>query len=135
MTEKINKRLPSTFGARVRELREQKGWSQEEFARFCKLHRTYIGSIERGERNVSLKNIVRLAKILNVPVGYLFREEPQSQPMVSNMELLEFKELCGLLRTSHQTVYRLIKAGLPSHKIGGKRMFLKDEVLEWVRSQ
>ena len=53
-----------TFGETVRRLRESEGISQEELADRCGLHRTYVGSVERGERNVSLANIVRLAKAL-----------------------------------------------------------------------
>jgi len=52
------------FGERIRTLRRQAGWSQEELAAACELHRTYVGAVERGERNVSLVNIVRLARAL-----------------------------------------------------------------------
>jgi transcriptional regulator with XRE-family HTH domain len=54
------------FGERIRTLRKQAGWSQEELAATCGLHRTYVGAVERGERNVSLINIVRLARALRV---------------------------------------------------------------------
>ena len=49
------------FGGRVRARREAIGDSQETLAMRCGLHRTYVGSIERGERNVALLNILRLA--------------------------------------------------------------------------
>lgn len=52
------------FGARVRTARERLGWSQEELAQRADLHRTYIGSVERGERNISLLNILRLMQAL-----------------------------------------------------------------------
>lgn len=55
-----------TLGETVRRLRESEGISQEELADRCGLHRTYVGSVERGERNVSLANIVRLAKALKI---------------------------------------------------------------------
>jgi len=55
-----------TFAKKVRGLRVEKGWSQEELARRADLHRTYIGAIERHERNVSLQNIERIAKALGV---------------------------------------------------------------------
>ena len=45
------------FGNRVRELRLQKGFSQEELAHLANVHRTYIGMIERAEKNITLKNI------------------------------------------------------------------------------
>ena len=55
-----------TFGEHVRNIRKQAGWSQEELAAACGLHRTYVGAVERGERNVSLLNIVALARALRV---------------------------------------------------------------------
>jgi len=54
------------FGNRVRELRKEKGISQEDLAYKAGLHRTYIGMIERGEKNITIKNIEKLAKALEV---------------------------------------------------------------------
>ena len=51
----------------VRRLRKARGLSQEAFADECNLHRTYIGSIERAERNVSLDNIEKMATALDIP--------------------------------------------------------------------
>ncbi len=61
------------FGARVRELRKSKGYSQEAFAARCELDRTYIGGIERGERNVALRNIDAIAKALDMRVSQLMK--------------------------------------------------------------
>lgn len=61
------------FGKKVKELRKQKGLSQEALALLCDLDRTYIGGVERGERNLSLLNIHRIATALNVNVKELFR--------------------------------------------------------------
>ncbi|MGE0621123.1 MAG: helix-turn-helix domain-containing protein [Pseudomonadales bacterium] len=54
------------FGARVREIRAQRGLSQEELADLAGMDRSYVGGVERGERNVSLVNICRLAGALGV---------------------------------------------------------------------
>ncbi|QYU67648.1 helix-turn-helix domain-containing protein [Leptolyngbya sp. 15MV] len=62
------------FGERVRAFRAQKGLSQEELARLAKIDRTYIGGIERGERNVGIKNVWRIADALGVPAADLFRD-------------------------------------------------------------
>ena len=56
------------FARNVKTLRLQKRWSQEELARRADLHRTYIGAIERHERNVSLVNVERIAKALKVNI-------------------------------------------------------------------
>ncbi|MBD1832418.1 helix-turn-helix transcriptional regulator [Cyanobacteria bacterium FACHB-472] len=61
------------FGEQVRQLRKALGLSQEDLAELTDLHRTYIGGIERGERNVALINIVRLAKALNVSPSELLK--------------------------------------------------------------
>ena len=62
------------FGRRVRVLRERAGLSQEALAAKAGIHRTYMGGVERGERNISLKNIVRLAAALGVHPRELFDE-------------------------------------------------------------
>ena len=61
------------FGDTVKALRRAKRWSQEELANKAGLHRTYIGSIERSERNVSLINIERIANALNVKIKELIK--------------------------------------------------------------
>jgi len=60
------------FGNRVRELRLERGWSQEKFALECGLDRTYISGIEKGRRNVSLKNIGRICMALKITLGDFF---------------------------------------------------------------
>ena len=63
------------FGKRLRELRRAKGISQEALAYEAGLDRTYISSIERGKRNVSLENIARLAQALGVKIRTFFADE------------------------------------------------------------
>lgn len=60
------------FGTHLRALREQRGWSQEELASRSGLDRTYVGGVERGERNIGLLNISRLANALEIPIGAMF---------------------------------------------------------------
>jgi len=70
MATDINK----AFGLRVAEIRRRQNISQEAFAFKCSLHRTYIGTIERGEKSPTLNTIEKLAKGLNVPIVELFNQ-------------------------------------------------------------
>lgn len=68
----VERRQRADFGAKVRDLREQAGLSQEAFGHLANLDRSYVGGVERGQRNVSLDNIYRIARALNVPISALF---------------------------------------------------------------
>lgn len=60
------------FGHNVRKLREDLKYSQEEFANIAGVHRTYMGGIERGERNITLTTIYKIARALNISPAKLF---------------------------------------------------------------
>ena len=64
--------IVNKFGERVRQLRKQKGLSQEELAHRADLHRTYIGMIERAEKNITLLNIEKIANALELSIKDLF---------------------------------------------------------------
>jgi transcriptional regulator with XRE-family HTH domain len=66
--------LVKRFGTLIRRLKVAKGMSQEDFAERCGLHRTYIGSIERGEKTVTIETANKLAKGLSLSLSRLFRE-------------------------------------------------------------
>lgn len=68
------------FGAHLRELRQQRGLSQERLAELAGLHRTYLGGIERGERNVSLMNLSAVARALGLSLSTLFEGLSDEQP-------------------------------------------------------
>jgi transcriptional regulator with XRE-family HTH domain len=65
--------ITQKFGNRVRELRHRAALSQEEFAARCELDRTYISGIERGKRNVALRNIEAIARTLNLSISQLMK--------------------------------------------------------------
>lgn len=71
------KSLVRIFARNIRSLRMKEGLSQEALAELANLHRTYVGSIERGERNVSLENIQKLARALNVHPADLLRDSAE----------------------------------------------------------
>lgn len=60
------------FGTVLRDYRRAQGYSQEAFAEACGLHRTYVGAIERGKRNVSIDNVARIADALGLKIADLF---------------------------------------------------------------
>jgi transcriptional regulator with XRE-family HTH domain len=72
MEEARLKKIRKALGERIRTLRKTKGYSQEQFAYDCDLHRTYMGDVERGERNVSIDNIAIIAATLNISISELF---------------------------------------------------------------
>jgi len=65
----INKQLIVCFGLKIKLLRDKKNWSQEKLSFATGFHRTYIGMIERGERNISLTNIAVFAKVFEISVS------------------------------------------------------------------
>lgn len=71
MNSKID--ILTTFGKRVRDLRKKMGISQEELAFRAGLHRTYIGMIERAEKNITLVNIDKITRALNVELEDIFK--------------------------------------------------------------
>lgn len=64
--------IKKKFGDNLRQIRKQKKISQEELAFRAKLHRTYISDVERGSRNISIENVEKIAKSLNIEVSQLF---------------------------------------------------------------
>ncbi len=59
------------LGRRIRERRLAHKWTQAQLAEKCALHRTFIGSVERGERNISILNLRLIARLLRVPLAHL----------------------------------------------------------------
>ncbi len=64
--------IKEKVGQRIKELRTKQGLSQEEFAFKCDLDRTYITSLERGKRNISLENLEKIAKAFNMSLSEFF---------------------------------------------------------------
>ena len=68
----MKKAILVKFGKKIREIRVKRGLSQEAFADIANVHRTYIGMVERAEKNITLLNIQKLAKALKVDIRELF---------------------------------------------------------------
>ena len=67
--------IKKKFGDKLRQIRKQKKISQEELAFRAKLHRTYVSDVERGSRNISIKNVEKIAKALDVCLPDLFNNK------------------------------------------------------------
>lgn len=76
--ERSGLRLRSILAKNLREYRKQKNLSQEQFAAICGLHRTYVGSVERCERNVTLNTLQIFASVLGVSVAELLTEKDRA---------------------------------------------------------
>jgi len=84
--------IRTKLGKRLRELRVTLGWSQERLGEKADLHPTYVGSIERGERNVSLENLAKLSKAFRISLSELF-EFPSGVEQKENLLKIRIKEL------------------------------------------
>ncbi|HEV2989566.1 MAG TPA: helix-turn-helix transcriptional regulator [Candidatus Angelobacter sp.] len=65
--------LQRAVGAKIRELRMARGWSQETFADICEIHRSHMGEIERGEVDVAISTLAKLAKGLDITVSAMLK--------------------------------------------------------------
>lgn len=70
--KKDDQKFLEQLGSRIRELRLENGLSQEKLSFECELDRTYIGSVERGERNIAAINLKKISKALNISISELF---------------------------------------------------------------
>lgn len=73
-TNKNNNETLMTIGDNIRKYRNEKGWSQEDLALECDLHRTYIGAVERGEKNITILNLLKIKNVLEVHLVELYPE-------------------------------------------------------------
>jgi transcriptional regulator with XRE-family HTH domain len=108
------------LGKRVHELRAAKKWTQEEFAHLSGLHRTYIGQIERGEKNISFGNLVKISSVLGVslpellsavdgsPVGRAAKPDSRDRQSGQTDRTVELQKLVGRLSFQRAALDRTI---------------------------
>ena len=96
--------LAENLGARIRFYRKQKGISQEKLAELCKLHPSYVGQIERGEKNITVDILHRLSLGLNIPMARLL-QDVDTMDTADSHSLSEILEL--LLRLSDGDIKKI----------------------------
>jgi transcriptional regulator with XRE-family HTH domain len=82
----VNDELQKALGQRVRQLRLRKGYSQEAFADHCGVHRTFMGTIERGETNLSFQNLARVAAGFGITLSQLFSGVERLAARIATMD-------------------------------------------------
>jgi len=98
------------IGARIRTARKSKGLSQEKLAEMCGMHPTYIGQVERGEKNVTVINVYRIAEALGVGLEDLFQgigKQGQGRGSILFNEIVDI--LSGLSESKQQSVIKILR--------------------------
>ncbi|MNB71014.1 HTH-type transcriptional regulator PuuR [compost metagenome] len=102
--------LPESVGNRIRELRRAKGWTQEQLAEAASLHYSYIGGVERGDRNISLETLEKIIAAFGVPAVEFFRFEDkteQREALDEHMAVLSSKsadEIAAITRITREVI-------------------------------
>lgn len=105
--------LPESVGTRIRELRKAKGWTQEQLAEAASLHYSYIGGVERGDRNISLETLEKIIAAFQIPAEEIFRFEDYTdhrKALDEHMTLISSrstKEILALTKINREVVTTL----------------------------
>ena len=100
--------IAEIFGKRVRSLRKQRGLSQEKLSELCDLHPTYIGQIERGEKNATLETIMSLCGGLDVPPAVLFENISASGARTVPEDI--YDAVMELTESEQKAIYDIVKS-------------------------
>ncbi|WP_071429411.1 helix-turn-helix domain-containing protein [Angelakisella massiliensis] len=105
--------LTQIIGKRIRGFRQRQGLSQEALAERCGLHATYIGQVERGEKNASMESIQKIAAGLGISLDRLFEKiEPVSAQKGPDYPRQAYELLCGLELRQQQILLELLEKAL-----------------------
>lgn len=95
-------------GQRIRNYRVAKGWSQEKLAELSDFHPTYIGQVERGEKNATLESIEKISKALNVPLSKLFEKLGTEEDGARNIPLECYELLSEKTKKEQEQIYSIL---------------------------
>ena len=96
------------IGKRIRDLRRQKHLSQAKLAELSDCHETYIGQLERGEKNATLETVARIASGLNVPLSRLFEAIGPTEEVIPNIPLQCYELIAEKPPAEQDRLYRLL---------------------------
>ena len=100
--------ITKILGQRIRNYRTAKGLSQEKLAELSGCHHTYIGQIERGEKNATIESIAKIATALNVSLSKLFETLGVQEDAVRNIPLECYEFLLAKTREEQEHIYRIL---------------------------
>ena len=100
--------ITKILGQRIRNYRTAKGLSQEKLAELSKCHPTYIGQIERGEKNATIENIEKISTALNVSLSKLFEKLEPEENAVRNIPLECYEFLATKTQKEQERIYHIL---------------------------
>ena len=100
--------IAKIIGQRIRNHRTAKGLSQEKLAELCGCHPTYIGQIERGEKNATIESIEKISAALNVSLSKLFEKLGTEDPEARNIPLECYEFLSAKTKEEQEHIYRIL---------------------------
>lgn len=102
--------IAKTIGQRIRKYRTKLGLSQERLAEYAGCHETYIGQVERGEKNATLESIEKIASALGVPLSRLFEKLEEIDGNEKNIPLECYELLLSKSKEEQELLYRILLA-------------------------
>ena len=100
--------ISKILGQRIRNYRTAKGLSQEGLAELCGCHPTYVGQIERGEKNATIESIERISSALNVSLSKLFEKLGADDGAARNIPLECYDLLASKSKAEQESIYRIL---------------------------
>lgn len=101
--------IAKTIGQRIRNYRNMKGYSQEKLAELSGCHPTYIGQLERGEKNATLESIEKISIALEIPLSTLFEKIENYNGSCDNIPLECYEFLSSKSKNEQKYLYQILK--------------------------
>lgn len=100
--------IAKTLGQRIRNYRVEKGLSQEKLAELSGCHHTYVGQIERGEKNATIESIEKISSALNVSLSTLFEKIGSGNDEARNIPLECYEFVSSKTKDEQESIYRIL---------------------------